>query len=289
MKKNLLLGATMLILLVVITIFALGRFSSNFSFVFKSDELSKIIGDNLPTNNGQYAVYVEDLRDGEVYSLRSSDIFPAASLYKIFLLAAVLKELEDGRLKLEDRISSKKDHLVEVFGEVDFGYEEAPEIIDYTVEETLQRVGRISDNFAAIILVEKIGWDKVQRMASDLGAKNTTIKEPIQTSAEDIAWFFKKLYQGRIVSPAVSGKIADYLSLSKINDRIPAKLPKDVKLIHKTGELSRVRHDGGIVYLKDRPYVIVLMSKDLKYEDEGGETLVRISKEVYEYFKKKYK
>ncbi len=42
-------------------------------------------------------------------------------------------------------------------------------------------------------------------------------------------------------------------------------LPKDVTVAHKTGEISGVRHDAGIVFLPDgRKYVLVLLSKRVK-------------------------
>lgn len=305
MKKKFVLGIVILMFLTIIIVY--GRHTSNFSFEFKSDKLSKIINDNLPASptggpadNGQYAVYIEDLLDEESYSLRSLDSFPAASLYKLFLLAATLKEIEEGRLKLEDGLSVNKMNLVDTLGEDEFGIDDLPDQVEFTVEEAMIRIGRISDNFAAIMLGNKIGWDKVQSLALELGAKNTSIQDPIQTSAEDIALFFKKLYRREIVSIKISEEVEKYLSLNQLNNRIPAGVPDGVRVIHKTGELSGVRHDGGIVYLtnstderssssnkSNRSYIIVLMSKDLKYEDEGVETLARISKAVYDYFQDK--
>lgn len=274
---------------------------SSFSFAFESQNLARIVQQDLDGKKGEYSVYIGDLTDSEIYTLRSSDSFPAASLYKLYLLAAILREVDRGNLGLEDVLSSDIDHLKEVLGELDFGYEENQGDIKYNVQEALERVGRISDNFAAIMLSEKIGWDKVQAMVDEMGATSTIIKSPITTSASDIGNFFKALYQKKVVNESVSNQVIEFLSLSKINDRLPAGVPKDVRVVHKTGELAGVRHDAGIIYLptstsevdKDtsevyaRAYVIVLMSKDLQYEDDGVETLAKISKDVYEYFKNK--
>lgn len=270
------------------------KFTSTFEFAFRSQGLSKVVNDNLAGKEGEYAVYIKDLSDAdligadrEVYSLRGSEIFPAASLYKLFLMAAVLKEIENGRLKMEDRVSGSKDHLTEVLGSVDFGYENAPEEIEYTVEVAMQRVGRVSDNFASLMLAEKIGWERVQKVADELGAFQTTIKSPISTSAADIGRFFEQLYKGEVVSARVSEQIIEFLSLNQLDNRIPAKLPEDVKVVHKTGELSRIRHDAGIVYLEDRPYILVIMSKELEDEDEGVENMAKLSKDIYDYFASK--
>ena len=316
--------------------------TSTFEYTFRSEGLSKIVSDNLQGKEGEYAVYIEELSattsahlrggvenkadshlggevkdDPEIYTLRSSDSFPAASLYKVYLIAAVLKEVEQSvilgseatpeskkdsgqaRMTMQTRLNASKSHLIDVYGGVDFGYEDAPEQIGYTVEEALTRVGRISDNFAAIMLMDKVGTEKVQAVADSLGARNTLMKSPITTSADDMGAFFRALYRKEVVSPAVAEQITKFLSFNQLNDRIPAGIsnsdpsnasnPPNPTIIHKTGELAGVRHDAGIVILPEKAYVIVLMSKSLKYEDEGVETLARISKDVYEYFKGKKK
>lgn len=274
-------------------------FTKTFNFEFKSQGLRDAVQKNVSGTSGQFAVYIENLNDGEKYTLNELEPFPAASLYKLILLAAVLKEVEEESLTVDEKMFATKTHLSAVLGGVDFGYEEAPENISYSVEEALVRVGRISDNFAAIMLAEKLKAARLAKttsednrllvkMAKELEMLDTSFEtDPITTTAFDIAVFFKKLYQNQVVSPQASQKIVELLSLSKINDRLPAKLPQGVRAVHKTGELSRIRHDAGIIYLESKPYVIVLLSKELEYEDDGVEVLANISKDVYEYFAQK--
>lgn len=287
---------TLILLLLIVALGKLGAMSwifsskqsffasKTFSFSFLDQGLSGIVNSNLFGAKGEYAIYIESLTSGEKYSLNDQDSFPAASLYKVYLMAAVLEAIDAGQLTLDAGLTAQKSYLTQRFGSVDFGYEGAPETISYSVDEAMQRLGRISDNFAAIMLAEKVGWDKVQSMAEKLGAVNTTIKDPFSTTAADIGLFFKKLYLGEVISQEASSKIADYLSLSKINDRIPAGVPDTVKVVHKTGELAGVRNDAGIVYLEGKPYVIVMLGKEVVYEDSAMELEAKVSKEVYEYF-----
>lgn len=256
-------------------------------------ELEGIIDAELSGTEGHFAIYIESLAtpSGKIvpkFALNEGESFPAASLYKLVLLAAVFKEIEAGGWKLEDRIIASRAHLKEVLGALDFGYEDAPEKIEYSVAEALERVGRISDNFAAIMLTEKLREgskekDPLLQMASELGMKSTTFDGMPNTTASDIAVFFKKLYWGEVVSPQVSSAIIKYLSLSKINNRIPAGISEGVKIVHKTGEMARLRHDAGVVYGAN-PYLMVLLSKDLRYEDEGVGVLAEISGKVWRYF-----
>lgn len=242
----------------------------------------------LSGKNGDYAVLVEDLKTGGMRNvcLNCEEKFEAASLYKLFLISAVYQAVSNGKLSMETEISAKMSHLEEIYGGVDSGYENFPdsEVIAYTVREALERVAGISDNYAALMLAEKVGWGSVQNMANDIGTTQTSIKSPITTSAKDTGLLLGKLYRGEVVSLNASEEILDMLTKSKLNNRIPAKLPDDLKIAHKTGELAGVRNDAGIVFLGADPYVIVMLSKNLKGEDEGVENLAEISRIVYDYY-----
>lgn len=288
--------------------------SFNIKEVEDNSEIEKIVDRNLQGVGGTFGIFIQSLDGKESYGQSELETFPAASLYKLVLIAAAFKEIEAGDLKLDQPIYGNKSHLTEVLGSVDFGYEEAPESISYKVDEALDRVARISDNFAAIMLTEKLRQVRVNRddknkllveMTKDLGMENTSFdSDPISTTPYDIGEYFRRLADGQVVSTDASSQIINLLSKAQINNRIPDQLPKDeVKIAHKTGELSRIRHDAGIVYFVSKPdpeasdsaekelskkgYIIVLMSKDLKDENQGIEVESQISKDIYDYFSSK--
>ncbi len=71
----------------------------------------------------------------------------------------------------------------------------------------------------------------------------------------------------------------------RFNSVIPAKLPKTVKVAHKTGSIATVRHDSGIVFLPDgRKYVLILLSKEIKSDAAVVESLATVSGMIYQYF-----
>lgn len=245
----------------------------------------------LSGKDGEYAVYIKDLKPQGKRNvcINCGDGFEAASLYKVFLMAAIYQAVMDGKLTMDTEIPAKMSHLKAIYGGTDFGYESFSdgEVIEYTVREALERVATISDNFAALMLVDKIGWKVVGDIADEIGATQTIFKNPITTSAGDLGILMEKLYNGEIVSLESSEQILDMLSKSRLNNRIPAKLPEGIKISHKTGELPGVRNDAGVVFLDPPaggPYVIVILSKNLKGEDEGVENLAEISKIVYDYY-----
>ncbi len=76
----------------------------------------------------------------------------------------------------------------------------------------------------------------------------------------------------------------DILLDQKFNEIIPAHLPKSVKVAHKTGVITAVHHDSGIVILPDgRKYVLVLLSRELGDFDSGTAKMADISKMIYDY------
>lgn len=263
--------------------------STSFKFDFtepkrSETELDLIIKSNLDGVDGKYAVFVEDLQTQQVYTLNDQDTFPAASLYKLFLISAAMQSIQNQSLNKDTVIKSTKSHLEKSYGDIDYGYEDInEEDISFSVDEILQRIGRISDNFASIMLAEKIGWDSVQAESDTIGNKKTSIKNPITTTASDIGNFFVKLHNNQIISAEASEDIKRYLELNQINDRIPAKIPEGTKIIHKTGELAHVRHDAGIVFAK-RPFVIVVLSQDVPFEDSANEVIADLSYNIFKYF-----
>ena len=72
--------------------------------------------------------------------------------------------------------------------------------------------------------------------------------------------------------------------LQEFNDIIPAKLPADVKVAHKTGWIRGLNHDSGIVILPDgRKYVLVILSDSVEDEKASKENMATASKMIYDY------
>ena len=78
--------------------------------------------------------------------------------------------------------------------------------------------------------------------------------------------------------------MVDILLDQKFNSVIPARLPADVKVAHKTGSITGIQHDAGIVYLPNgKKYILVLLSKYEGDTQSAIETMAQISRMVYDY------
>ena len=75
------------------------------------------------------------------------------------------------------------------------------------------------------------------------------------------------------------------LQAQEFRSGIPAGLPDDARVANKTGEISTVAHDTGLVYLPDRePYAVTILTRwDADRTSGRRDTLARISRAVYEH------
>ena len=71
------------------------------------------------------------------------------------------------------------------------------------------------------------------------------------------------------------------LSRQAFGDAIPAGLPPNVVVAHKTGNITRIHHDAAIVRA-ERPYVLVVLVRGIDDEDESASLIADVSRIVYE-------
>jgi beta-lactamase class A len=94
--------------------------------------------------------------------------------------------------------------------------------------------------------------------------------------------FMNLLARDRLLGPSQNVEMRLDLFQQQKADRIPAKLPADTRVAHKTGEIEGVRNDVGIVYTTEATWVIAVFSRDAD-EGEATATIARLSKRLYDY------
>ena len=76
----------------------------------------------------------------------------------------------------------------------------------------------------------------------------------------------------------------DVLHDQEFRSGIPAGLPANARVAHKTGEISTVAHDAGIVYLpKRKPYVVAILTEWEPETSGRSPTIAAASYMVYEH------
>ncbi|HEX4850993.1 MAG TPA: serine hydrolase, partial [Puia sp.] len=103
-------------------------------------------------------------------------------------------------------------------------------------------------------------------------------------TAYGLMQLFALIADGKAVSKGASSEMIKILLDQHFNEIIPARLPSNVKVAHKTGSFKTVHHDSGIVFLPDgSKYVLVILSKNLENEDGAVGTMAGVSEMIYDY------
>ncbi len=234
-----------------------------FLFTQYPTELEQIVQDNIKDSDTTYGIYIKNLSTGQIYVYNGNETFTSASLYKLAVMYTLYDLANQGKIDIE-----KPD-----------------------IKDNLNAMITYSSNEAAVYLVETYSsWDEITQKMNNIGLTNTSFVDDLHTTPNDMGRLLEMISDGKAINLDSSISMLDLMSKQQINDRIPAKLPKNEKLIiaHKTGELDDVRHDVGVVITPEQEYIIVLMSKDSPIPEEVKPVMAQISKEVYDFFQSQW-
>ena len=156
----------------------------------------------------------------------------------------------------------------------------------------------VSSNLATNILIDLVDAKKANATMRTMGAKDIQVLRGVEdtkafnlgmnntVTAFDLLLIFEKIAKKQAVDKAASEGMLKILFDQKFNTVIPALLPKDVKVAHKTGSITGVQNDSGIIYLPDgRKYVVVVLSRKLSNTEAGVRALAEVSKMIYDFVK----
>ncbi len=267
-------------------------------------DLEKNIASEFAAHKGRFALAFKDLQTGKKLLIHAHESFHAASTMKTPVLIEAYKQAAEGKLAIDDSLTVHSSFRSIADGSpysLDPGNDSetglyAKEGQKVSVRELLYQMIIKSSNLATNLVIEQLDARKVTATMRQLGAKDIQVLRGVEdgkayeqglnntTTAFDLMVIFEKMARGKTVSKKASEEMIAILLDQKFNEIIPGRLPKEVKVAHKTGSITGVRHDSGIVFLPDgRKYVLVLLSKELQKADEGTQAMAKASELVYQY------
>ncbi|MCE7862866.1 MAG: serine hydrolase [Bacteroidetes bacterium CHB5] len=253
---------------------------------------------------GTFALAYKDLITGDEILINEHELFHAASTMKTPVMVEVYRQAAAGKFSLKDSILIKNEFISILDGSpYSITRESDSDTLIYdhigekrTVYSLMHDMIIISSNLATNLIVELVDAKNVNQTMRAMGANDIQILRGVedtkayeagmnnQVTAYDLMLLFEKIDREEIVNEEASMAMMDILLDQKFNDIIPAKLPANVKVAHKTGFITGVHHDSGIVFLPDgKKYVLVLLSKGLKDETAGIEAMANVSELLYHY------
>ena len=193
----------------------------------------------------------------------------AASLIKLYIMGAVYESY---------------DNLCQVNGKE-------------TIDQLLFDMITVSNNEAANKLVsllgqgdEEAGRQAVNVFCTTNGYTNSNMGRMLlennangenYTSPENCMEILWDIYSGKFT---YSQDMLELLKAQKKTEKIPAGVPEEIETANKTGELSTVENDAAIIWAHEQPYIICVMSENLKDTSIAREEIVSFSKKIYEKF-----
>lgn len=279
-----LMKKVILFFLYSIALLLIGRnllFLPRINYTSSQDNTNKVkekIQKLISSQTGNYSVYYEDFTTNADIAINDKQIHIAASVNKIPIIAGLYYLAGQKRINLEDQITLQKEDI-QAYGTGSLQYEEPGSVYSY---KTLAKLSlQKSDNTAAHIIANKIGVDKIQKAVNAWGLTQTDM-ENNKTSLSDMALLFKKIYKGEITTPALTKELLSFTRDTDIEDRLPALLPKDITVYHKTGDAVGGVHDVGIVENEGKAYFVGILTSDIgNTQEKTIKTIRLISQMIY--------
>jgi beta-lactamase class A len=285
----------------ILTAIAICAVTSSATAVHGQTNLSQLKADInalIATSGAEVAVAWRplDAKPGEEILINPALRFHAASTMKVPVMIELFRQADVRRLRLDDKVA-----VTNQFTSIQDG---TPFVLAATEDsdgETYKALGKklsyrelidasitVSSNLATNILIEHLGARNIQATVDTMGASGMQVLRGVEdqkafdagknntTDALGLLALFEAIGKGKAVSAKASAEMLEILKRQKFNDGIPAGLPAGTIVAHKTGTITRVHHDAGLVY-GPRPYVLVIHTRGIPDQKVSAKLMADIA------------
>jgi beta-lactamase class A len=266
---------------------------------------TRVVGMGEEAGARRVAVAFHDYATGASWAHAGDEWFHAASTIKIPVLVGVFAAVAAGDLELQSRVHVRNRFFSVADGSpyrIESG-RDSNSAVHANVGKTMKvlELSRhmivTSSNLATNLLVDLIGVGRMQRTLEELGVRGVELRRGVEderafadginnrVTARGLVDVLRLIEEEKAISKEASDGMLEILHQQEFRSGIPAGLPNDARVANKTGEISTVAHDAGLVYLPDRaPYALAILTE---WEPTGGgsrkDTLAGISRAVYRH------
>jgi beta-lactamase class A len=249
-------------------------------------------------------VAVHDLETGREFRYRPDRWFHAASTIKVAVLLGAFASIHQGKLLPQSRLhvrnrfrSAYDGRAFRVLSERD---------ADSEVQAAIGKTMRLSElarhmivrssNLATNLLLDLLGISFLQGVLEDYQLAGIDLRRGVEdelafehginnrVTAEGLVELLRLIAEERAFTPELSRAMLDILHDQEFRSGIPAGLPAEARVAHKTGEISTIAHDAGIVYLpKRKPYVLAILTEWDPEATGRSPTIAAASYMIYEH------
>jgi beta-lactamase class A len=249
-------------------------------------------------------VALYDYERDQSSEVNGDEWFHAASTIKVPVLLGVFDAVEQGRMQPHSRIHVRNRFLSVVDGtpyQVQSERDANGVVHDaigkmLTVQELAWHMITTSSNLATNLLLDIVGLESIQQTLERLMLDGIDLQRGVEdekaweaglnnrVTANGLLGALRAIEEKRAISEVASEQMLAILNGQEFKRGIPAGLPDGARVAHKTGEMSTVAHDAGIVYIDGRdPYVLVVLTEWASGEGKRQDTIASISRCVYRH------
>ncbi|MBD1936749.1 class A beta-lactamase, subclass A2 [Microcoleus sp. FACHB-68] len=271
----------------------------------RRNELRERIEQISHAAQGRVGVTATVLETGESVTLNGNQQFPMQSVYKFPIAMAVLAQVDQGKLKLDQKIRIENSDVVQgsrILDEKSQGMEfSLAELLKYTVSE--------SDNTASDVLLRLIGEPRiVTQYLRDLGVndivvantekelgQDTTVQYRNYATPDAAVVLLRAFHEGKGLSKSSQALLLQLMTETTTGSkRIKGLLPDGTVVAHKTGTSATVNgvtaatNDVGLVTLPNgRHLAIAVFVSDSKANDAiREEVIAKVAKAAWDEWSK---
>ena len=255
----------------------------------------------VAASGAEVAVVMKTVDGRDEIRIDADKAFHAASTMKIPIMIELFRQAEAGTLSLDEPLPVRNEFHSIVDGSVyQLSVDDDSDADVYkavgktmTLRQLCEVMITVSSNFAANLLIERVGAANVRTTVDRLGASGMVVLRGVEdqkafdkglnntTTAAALAVLMEKLAKGEAVSRKADAEMVAILKRQKFHDAIPSGVPDGVEVAHKTGNITKIHHDAAIVY-GPRPYVLVVLVRGIQEQAVSGPLMASISREIWD-------
>lgn len=235
------------------------------------------------------SVYLRDFDQSGWIEVNPSNRFHPGSLLKIGALYEILLQAEKDTSLLSKQLMYLPGK--EKIPSQSYCSKSIKANYPYSIRELLNYMIANSDNYATSVLHGVLNYNNYLNIFSALNMSVPDGSNPNYTlKASDISNFFKVLYNSTFLSPEMSEMAVEIFMKCDFKSGMSAGLPSTVPIAHKFGEYGNSKgehelHEMGIVYLRDKPYLITIMTSG-KNVDKLAPVIAKLTQQTSKYLLK---
>ena len=263
------------------------------------EKLDARAGEMVERFEGVMGVAIVDLTDGRTIFKNEDRVFPTASSIKIAILLELYRQEQEarggaqGKAKLDDVYTFDPKDLVEdsqIMAGLTAG------VTRVTNRDLAQFMIAVSDNAATNVLIDRVGMQNVNAMLRNFGLTKTMLRRKMMDIAaakrgdenvstpQEMARLLETIHKGKALSTELTAGFIKQLKALKKDSYLSYELPPGVEIADKPGSLDGVRTDSGIIFAKNRPFAISVMTAYDRDERAAEHAISEVALEAFRYF-----